>query len=166
MAQEDGRILDDRARAVVTGDAARSNNHPTMQAVSSLPWDGTNGGVINGGVSPTIAETNTIDTICAELAGFARNWLNSLGITRGVSPLVFATLARNWPDLRGFGRICYAPLCSYLIVASSLSPGVTRIRPRNFSRKHVKSVSSMPCPPTLHRSGDSANRKLGKSSHV
>ena len=36
-------------------------------------WNGTNGGVINGGVSQTNTETCKIGRICAKLAGFARN---------------------------------------------------------------------------------------------
>ena len=70
----------------------------------SLHWNRTNGGVINGGVSPTIAERNKIDQICAKFAGFARKFTKFVGKKRGVNPLCL-------PNLREIYQICYGPLC-------------------------------------------------------
>ena len=53
-------------------------------------WNGTDGGVINGGVSQKHAETYKFDRICAKLAGFARN----LRKFAQMCEIVFAKLTR------------------------------------------------------------------------
>ena len=74
-----------------------------------VPWNRTNGGVTNGGVSPKHAERNKIGRICAKLAGFARNWPNLLVITGGV----YHRFCQICADLRKtYGHLCYGTFCS------------------------------------------------------
>ena len=53
-------------------------------------WNGTNGGVINGGVSQKKSETCKIGRICAKLAGFARNLREICTNLRKFAQIVFA----------------------------------------------------------------------------
>ena len=74
-------------------------------------WNRTHGGVINGGVSPKLLERNTIDQICATLAGFARNLPNMWATKGNVNPLCL-------PNLRKFARNLRPPLLRYLLFLS------------------------------------------------
>ena len=75
-------------------------------------WNRTNGGVINGGASPTIImERNNIGQTCAKFAGFARNLPNLLVTNRGANPL-------RLPNVRKFARNLRPPLLRYLLFLS------------------------------------------------
>ena len=87
-----------------------------------LPWNGTDGGVINGGVSQKNAETCKFGRICAKLAGFARNLRDICANLRKIANLFLQ-------NLRKFARNLRPRLLRYRLFQSDLQaapPGAAR----------------------------------------
>ena len=71
-------------------------------------WNGTNGGVINGGVSQKNTETCKIGRICAKLAGFAQHLREICANLQNCFCKIDANLRKI------YGPVCYGTVCSCL----------------------------------------------------
>ena len=79
---------------------SRSNSSAEQSTAARSSWNGTDGGVINGGVSQKNAERFKIGRICAKLAGFARNVRKSCANLRKFANLLLQSLRKFARNLR------------------------------------------------------------------